>query len=138
MLGWDFLQFTWALQPLIYFDMDSNDYSVLKFYASTTDRIGTKLLYEHIVYLAKEKQISGVTVYRGIMGFGMSSSSISTSKFWELTEKLPIMIEMVDKTNVLENFYSLIEPDLINMQKGCLVSMEPIKMKLLKPGKTKK
>ena len=97
--------------------MDSNDHSVLKFYASTTDKIGTKLLYEHIVYLAKEKQISGVTVYRGIMGFGMSSSRISTSKFWELTEKLPIMIEMVDKTDVLENFYSSIEPDLINMQK---------------------
>ena len=114
--------------------MENKDYSVLKFYASTTDKIGSKLLYEHIVYLAKEKEISGVTVYRGIMGFGMSSKQISTTKFWELTEKLPVMIEMVDKTDVLENFYDMIEPDLVNMRKGCLVSMEPIQMKLLKPG----
>jgi PII-like signaling protein len=36
--------------------------SILKIYASTTDRIGSKLLYEHIVNLARDKGISGVTV----------------------------------------------------------------------------
>ncbi len=115
--------------------MDTNEHSVLKIYSSTTDKLGLKLLYEYIVNLAKEKGISGVTVYRGIMGYGLSSKHISTSKFWELTEKLPIMIEMVDKTENLEDFYKLIEPDLLNMSKGCLVSIEPIKIKLSKPGK---
>lgn len=115
--------------------MKDDNHSVLKIYASTTDKIGSKLLYEYIVYLAKEKGIAGVTVYRGIMGFGLSSKKVSSSKFWELTEKLPVMIEMVDKTTNLEEFYSLIEPDLICMAKGCLVSFEPIQIKLLKPGK---
>ncbi len=114
--------------------MNTDNYSVLKFYASSTDRIGTKLLYEYIVYLAKEKNIAGVTVYRGVMGYGLSSKKVSTSKFWELTEKLPIVIEMVDKTVALEQFYKLIEPKLKEMKKGCMVYMEPINIKLLKEG----
>ncbi len=115
--------------------MEANNYSVLRFYASTTDRIGTRLLYEHIVYLAKEKNISGVTVYRGVMGYGLSSKKVNTSKFWELTEKLPVVIEMVDKTEVLERFFDHIEPELKEMEKGCMVYMLPISVKLLKQGK---
>jgi uncharacterized protein len=112
------------------------EYSILKIYASNTDRIGNELLYEHIVYLAKGKGISGVTVYRGIMGYGMSSTHISTTRFWELTEKLPVMIEIIDTTEKLGEFYALIEPDLKEMPKGCLVSIEPVEIKLQKKGVT--
>lgn len=110
-------------------------HSILKIYASNTDKIGNELLYEHIVYLAKSKGISGVTVYRGIMGYGMSSTHITSTRFWELTEKLPVMIEIIDRNEKLEEFYKLIEPDLENMPKGCLVSMEPVEIKLQKSGK---
>lgn len=113
-------------------------FSILKIYSSTTDKVGGMLLYEHIVYLAKSKGISGVTVYRGIMGFGMSSVSINSTKFWELTEKLPVMIEIIDYTDKLEDFYRMIEPELKEMPKGCLVSMEPVEIKLQKPGREKK
>jgi len=108
--------------------------SVLKIYASNTDMIGHELFYEHVVYLAKEKGISGVTVFRGIMGYGLSSH-IHTSKFWELTEKLPAVIEMVDDEEKLNEFFSLIEPDLLKMPKGCLVTLEPVNVKLHKSGK---
>ncbi len=113
-------------------------HSILKIYSSTTDKVNGDLLYEHIVYLAKGKGISGVTVYRGIMGYGMSSGHINSTRFWELTEKLPVMIEIIDDTLKLEEFYKLIEPDLIKMPKGCLVSIEPVEIKLQKPGKEKK
>ncbi len=114
--------------------MQAKNYSILKIYSSSTDKIGTKLLYEYIVNLAKEQKLSGITVYRGIMGCGLSSKTISTSRFWELTEKLPVMIEIVDETKALENFYALIEQELIDMPKGCLVTIEPVKVKLLKSG----
>jgi len=113
--------------------MEKPDNSILKIYASTTDRIGSKLLYEHIVELARDNGISGVTVYRGIMGYGLSSQ-ISTARFWELTEKLPVMIEIIDSTSRLNDFYLLIEPELKSMKKGCLVVLEPITVKLHKPG----
>jgi len=114
--------------------MVSEQQSILKIHASTTDRIGSKLLYQHIVELAKSKGITGATVYRGIMGYG-SSSRISSSKFWELTEKLPIVIELVDRTEKLESFFGEIEPELQNMPKGCLVVMESASILLQKKGK---
>ena len=114
--------------------METDNHSILKIYASSTDKIGTKLFYDYIVNLAKEKGISGVTVFRGIMGYGSSSKHISSSKFWELTEKLPVMIEMVDKTKSLEEFYEHIKSELVDMPKGCLVTIEPIQIKLLKSG----
>jgi PII-like signaling protein len=117
--------------------METSGNAVLKIYASSTDRYGSKLLYEHIVHKAKDNGVSGVTVYRGIMGYGQSSH-INSSKFWELTEKLPVMIEIVDNAETLETFYNLIEPDLHKMPKGCLVTIEPVTVKLQKPGNTKK
>jgi uncharacterized protein len=113
-------------------------HSILKIYASNTDKVGTTLLYEHLVFLAKERGISGVTVYRGIMGYGLSSSSITSTKFWELTEKLPVTIEIIDKTEILNDFYKLVEQELLKMPKGCLVTMEAVEIKLHKTGKETK
>jgi PII-like signaling protein len=117
--------------------MDTTRNSILKIYASSTDQKGFELLYEHLVILAKEKGITGVTVYRGIMGYGLSSPRISSSKFWELTEKLPVVIEMIDKTEVLDAFYKLIENELVSSAKGCLVTIQPIEIKLQKTGNKK-
>ena len=114
--------------------MESGKFSILKIYLSTTDKFGSKLMYEHLVYLAKEQKIAGVTVNRGIMGYGLSSTHVTTSRFWELTEKLPLIVEMVDTTRKLEVFFKMIESDLQNMKKGCLVSMEPVKLLLSKTG----
>ncbi len=112
--------------------------SILKIYASSTDLIGFDLLYEHLVILAKKKGIAGVTVYRGIMGYGLSNNQIESSRFWELTEKLPVVIEMIDKTEILEEFYKYIEKDLKSLSKGCLVTMHPVDIILQKTGKGKK
>ncbi len=113
--------------------MENSGNAILKIYASSTDKINNMLLYEYILRVAKDNKISGVTVFRGIMGYGRSSK-ISTSKFWELTEKLPIVIEIIDTTENLEKFFKLVQLDLVKMPKGCLVVLEPVIVKLLKPG----
>ena len=115
--------------------MKNTKESILKIYGSSTDKIGHKLLYEYIVNLAKDEHISGVTVYRGIMGFGLSSC-ISSSKFWELTEKLPIVIELIDSKKIIKAFYKKIQGELIEMPKGCLVTVEDVCVKLRKKGKS--
>ncbi|MDF1575586.1 MAG: DUF190 domain-containing protein [Bacteroidales bacterium] len=108
-------------------------YSRLKIKASTTDKIGSKLLYQYLVEKAKEKGINGATVFRGIMGYG-ASSKIHSSRFWELTEKLPVVIELVDETIKLKAFYAEIEEELKKMPKGCLVTLEPTEVLLQKKG----
>ena len=115
--------------------MKNPKYSILKIYASSTDKIDSRIMYQYIVELAKESGISGATVYRGIMGFGQSSK-ISSSRFWELTEKLPVTIELIDTTEKIESFYIQIEEILLKMPKGCLVLIEPVSILLHKPGKS--
>lgn len=117
--------------------MNTSENSILKIYASSTDKVGFNLLYEYLVELAKKKGISGVTVYRGIMGYGSNNSQIDSSRFWELTEKLPVVIEIIDKTEVLESFYKIIEQELLKMPKGCLVTMQSVDIKLKKIISTK-
>jgi PII-like signaling protein len=111
----------------------NSEYSILKVHASTTDKIGSKLLYQHLVGLAHQKGIGGATVFRGIMGYG-SSKAIHSSRFWELTEKLPVVIEFVDLTEKLKQFFTEIEAELLAMPKGCLVTMEPTEILLQKKG----
>jgi len=113
--------------------MSTAEHSILKIHASTTDRMGSKLFYQYVVERAKNEGISGATVYRGIMGYG-SSSKIHSSTFWELTEKLPVVIELIDKTEILEKFYEGIRGALCEMPKGCLVAIEPVKILLRKSG----
>lgn len=110
-------------------------HSVLKFFLSSTDKTGLDLLYEYIVKEAKKQEISGVTVFRGIMGYGLSSNQIVNYKFWEITDKMPVVVEMVDKTEKLENFYLSIEEKIKAVGKGCLVYLQPIEIKLHQSGK---
>ena len=111
--------------------------SILKIYVSNTDHMGMTLLYEYIVLKAHKKGISGVTAYRGITGYGLSNNRIVTSKFWEITDKLPVIVEMIDKTEILESFYNEIENDIKAMGKGCLIYIQPIEIKLHQSGKKK-
>ncbi len=110
-----------------------SSHSILKIYAGTSDKIDGRNLFEYIVYKAKEEGVSGATVYRGVMGFGMSSK-VHTSKFWELTDKLPVVIELIDTTEQIDRFYKSIEPDLREMPKGCLVIVEPVTVLLHQRG----
>ena len=116
--------------------MDLSVNSILRIYASSTDKIGQELFYEYLVNLAKQRGITGATVYRGIMGYG-ESNRINSSRFWELTEKLPVIIEMIDKTETLEAFYEHIVNDLQNTPKGFLVTIQPVEIKFRKKGPQK-
>ena len=112
-----------------------SEYSILKVYVSNTDKYGMSLFYEHLVMEAFKNGIAGVTAYLGITGYGMSSKSIATSKFWEINEKLPVMVEMIDRTEVLEAFFEHIEKDVKTMGKGCLIYMQPIDVKIHQSGR---
>jgi len=113
--------------------MEKKAHSVLRIYASSTDRLGTSLLYEEVVLRAREAGISGATVFRGVMGYGLSSH-IHSSKFWELTEKLPVVIEIIDTEEKIEKFCSILGPELESLPKGCLVTISPVEVRIHKHG----
>lgn len=114
-------------------EKDSNAL-ILRVFVSSTDKVRDGLLYEHIVFKAKEFGLSGATVLKGILGYG-ASSIIHSIKFWELSEKVPTVIEIIDEETKILAFYKSIEPILDGMRYGCLVTTEKTDILKYKTGK---
>jgi PII-like signaling protein len=110
-----------------------NEVTRLRIYTSSTDKFRHSPLYEVIVYAAKRYGISGATVYKGIMGYG-KSSEIHTYKLWELTEKLPVIVEIVDEPYKIDQFFEIIRPYFEKIKKGCLITAETTRIVLHKTG----
>ena len=117
--------------------MENNtDAFVLKIFIGSTDQISQAPLYEYIVFQAKKKGIAGATVMKGIMGFG-ASSVIHSYKFWEVSDKVPLVVELIDAEEKIRSFYETIRPQLESMKYGCLVTMEKNTVLLYKSGQKK-
>ena len=106
---------------------------LLRVFISTTDKISNEALYEKLVYLAKSNGMAGATVFRGVMGFG-ASSMVHSRKLWEYSEKLPVVVEIIDENQKIDAFFEIIKPILETMEKGCMVSMEEVHVLIYKPG----
>ncbi len=76
---------------------------LLKIYLGEKDRYGHKPLFEHIVEVAYKTGMRGITVYKGIMGFGCKRH-IHRSDFFSLSPDLPIVIEIVDEEEKIRKF----------------------------------
>jgi len=96
---------------------------LLRILIGEEDTYKGKLLYEAIVLKARELNLAGATVVRGIMGYG-GHSRIHTSKILRLSEDMPIVIEIVD----MEERINKLMPFLDETVKDGLITMEKIKV----------
>jgi PII-like signaling protein len=106
------------------------DAVLLRIFFGEADKSGGKPLYEAIVLKARELHMAGATVLRGPMGFG-HSSRLHTSKILRLSEDLPLVIEIVDTEEKINEFL----PVLDTMMGSGLVTLE--KAKVLRYGQDK-
>jgi PII-like signaling protein len=104
------------------------DGSLLRIFVGESDRHGHHPLYEAIVLQAREKGLAGATVLRGVMGFG-KHSTLHTAKILRLSEDLPMVIEIVDSAEKINEFL----PVLDEMIKDGLVTVERVKVLQYKP-----
>lgn len=111
---------------------------ILRIYLSSTDKFKHVPLYEVIVYAAKRQQIEGATVLRGYMGYGISSNKITSLKYWEITEKVPLVIEIVDEAEKIEKFINYIEPFFYKIKHGCMITIHEVTVLLQKTGNKNK
>jgi hypothetical protein len=105
----------------------------LRIYISSTDKAGHTPLYELIVHAAHKQGLAGATVLKGIMGYG-ASSEIHSNKVWEITEKMPLIIEIVDEPARISDFYSSVEPLFENSGKGHMITSEEVEILRHKAG----
>jgi len=90
-----------------------------------SDRWDGRPLYEAIVLEARKRGLAGATVIKGFMGFG-AHSRIHTAKLLELSQDLPIIVEIVDAVEKIEAFM----PDLVRMVGDGLITIERAEVRL--------
>ena len=96
---------------------------LLRVFIGESDRHNGKPLYEQIVLKARELNLAGATVLRGVLGFG-ADSRIHTAKILELSEDLPCVIEIVDTEANIGKLMPFIDQNVVEG----LVTLEEIRV----------
>jgi len=102
--------------------------SLLRIFIGEADKHEGKPLYEWIVLKAREHELAGATVLRGMMGYGANTRQIHTFRFDTLSEDMPMIVEIVDTQENLEKFLDTIGPHI----KAGLVTIEKAWVKIYK------
>jgi PII-like signaling protein len=103
---------------------------LLRIFVGESDRWEGRPLYEAIVLEARKRGLAGATVLKGFMGFG-AHSRIHTAKLLELSQDLPIIVEIVDAPEKIEAFM----PDLERMVGDGLITIERAEVLLYRPAR---
>ena len=96
---------------------------LLRVFLGESDRWHGKPLYEAIVLKARELHLAGATVLRGPMGFG-AHSRLHTTKVLQLSEDLPIVVEIVDSKEKIDELMPYVDE---MVQEG-LVTLERVQV----------
>lgn len=102
---------------------------LLRIFIGESDRWEGRPLYEAIVGKARELGLAGATVLRGLAGFG-AHSRIHTSKILRLSEDLPLVVEIVDRAERIEEFL----PHLDAMVEEGMVTLETVQIIAYRSG----
>ena len=106
------------------------DAVLLRIFIGESERSNHKPLYEAIVEMLRKEGFSGVTVLRGVGGYG-GSSVYHTDKILRLSQDLPIVLEIVETTERIEQ----ILPRLDAMVEGGLITLEKVRVILYRGAK---
>jgi PII-like signaling protein len=104
--------------------------TLMRIHIGESDKWHGKALYEAIVEMLRKEGFSGVTVLRGVAGFG-GSSVYHTDKLLRLSQDLPIILEIVETTERIEQ----ILPRLDAMVEGGLITLEKVRVILYRAAK---
>lgn len=81
-----------------------------RFQLANAIRHGVQPLYEWIVELARRDGLQGATVLRGFYGLE-SEGALLRSRSWTPTQRLPVIVEVVDEASRVEAFLARVEPE---------------------------
>lgn len=107
---------------------------LLRVFVGESDKLGHLPLYEAIVKQARDADLAGATVLKGVMGFG-ATARIRTQKILDLSSDLPMLIEIVDEEDKISVFQDILSN--LFEQAGCggLVTLENIRVMHYLPEK---
>jgi uncharacterized protein len=97
--------------------------TLMRIHIGESDKWHGKLLYEAIVAMLRKEKFSGVTVLRGVGGYG-GSSVYHTDKLLRLSQDLPIILEVIESQERIDH----ILPRLDEMVEGGLITLEKVRV----------
>ena len=80
----------------------------LRIFVHEALRHARKPLYAAIVELAHREGLAGATVFRGLEGYGLHRH-LHTARLVDLSDDLPIIVEIVDTSEAIRRFLPLLE-----------------------------
>ena len=98
---------------------------LLRIFVGEVDKIDHQLLYEAILLAAREKGLAGGTVLKGIMSYG-ASTRIHVARLIEISEDLPIVIEIVDQAEKIDSFIPIVNDLFERCGRGGLITVEKV------------
>jgi len=107
---------------------------LLRIFVGEVDKIDHQLLYEAILLAAREKGLAGGTVLKGIMSYG-ASTRIHVARLIELSEDLPIVVEIVDQAEKIDSFIPVINDLFERCGRGGLITVEKVDVLYYRPKK---
>ena len=107
---------------------------LLRIFLGESDKHNQQPLYETIVFEAKKHSLSGATVTRGIMGFG-ANSKIHTAKLFDISSDLPVIVEIVDTLDKINDFIKTVEQLFEESKSGGLITIEKAEVIRYRSGK---
>jgi len=112
------------------------DAKLLRIFLGESDKVKHTALYEVIVREARRAGLAGATVWRGIMGFG-PTSRIRTTRILDLSTDLPIIIEITDEEEKINQFLPVLHDLFEKAQCGGLITIEKVQVIKYIHGKEK-
>ncbi len=97
---------------------------LVRIFVGESDTWEGRPLYEALVHRARAMGLAGATVLRGIEGFG-ASSVVHTARILRLSEDLPIVIELVDTVDKIEEFLDATG----EMVQGGMITVERVEIR---------
>jgi len=104
---------------------------LLRIFIGESDRYKGQPLYEWLVNEAKRTGLAGATVLRGLAGFG-AKSRIHTSNILRLSLDLPIIVEIVDRPERIDEFLKVVDDVVEEAALELQAELEAIRKKLSK------
>lgn len=95
----------------------------LRIYIGEADQWKHRSLYRAIVEKAKELDMGGATVFRGLMGYG-AGKRIHTASIVDLSSDLPVLVEIIDSEEYIDKFL----PYLNEMLEKGLVTIDDVEV----------
>jgi len=104
--------------------------TLMRIHIGESDKWHGKALHQAIIEMLRKEGFAGATVLRGVAGFG-GSSVMHTDRLLQMSQDLPIIVEVIESNEKIEN----ILPRIDEMLGGGIVTLEKVRVLMHRAAK---